>query len=69
MIGQAQGILMERLRIDSDQAFAYLRRTSHAENRKLIIICNEIVETHACHRTRRKRSQTTSNPKQESCRL
>jgi ANTAR domain/GAF domain len=45
VIGQAQGILMERLRIDADQAFAYLRRTSQAENRKLIIICNEIVET------------------------
>lgn len=38
-------ILMERLRSDADQAFAYLRRTSQAENRKLIIICNEIVES------------------------
>jgi hypothetical protein len=36
---------MERLAIDADQAFAYLRRISQTENRKLITICNEIVET------------------------
>ncbi len=45
MIGQAKGILMERLDIDADQAFAYLRRLSQCENRTLITICNEIVET------------------------
>ena len=45
VIGQAEGILMERLDIDADQAFAYLRRISQTENRKLINICNEIVET------------------------
>jgi hypothetical protein len=45
VIGQAEGILMERLAIDADQAFAYLRRASQAENRKLIIICKEIVQT------------------------
>ena len=45
VIGQAEGILMERLRIDAEQAFAYLRRMSQTENRKLITICNEIVET------------------------
>ena len=45
VIGQAEGILMERLGIDADQAFAYLRRTSQAENRKLISICEEIVQT------------------------
>jgi transcriptional regulator with GAF, ATPase, and Fis domain len=44
-IGQAQGILMERLNIDAEQAFAHLRRISQSENRKLITICNEIVET------------------------
>jgi AmiR/NasT family two-component response regulator len=36
---------MERLGMDSDQAFAYLRRISQNENRKLITICNEIVQT------------------------
>jgi GAF domain-containing protein len=45
IIGQAEGILMERLGIDADQAFAYLRRVSQRENRKLIMICSEIVET------------------------
>jgi hypothetical protein len=45
VIGQAEGILMERLGIDAAQAFAYLRRVSQTENRKLITICNEIVET------------------------
>ena len=45
IIGQAEGILMERLGIDADQAFAYLRRISQTENRKLIMICSEIVET------------------------
>jgi hypothetical protein len=45
VIGQAEGILMERLGIDADQAFAYLRRISQTENRKLIMICSEIVNT------------------------
>ena len=45
IIGQAQGILMEKLGIDADQAFAYLRRISQSENRKLIMICHEIVNT------------------------
>jgi hypothetical protein len=45
IIGQAQGILMERLGIDADQAFGYLRRVSQSQNRKLIMICSEIVKT------------------------
>jgi len=45
VIGQAEGILMERLGIDADQAFSYLRRMSQTENRKLVTICSEIVET------------------------
>ena len=45
VIGQAEGILMERLGIDADQAFAYLRRMSQCENRKLITVCNDIIET------------------------
>ena len=43
IIGQAEGILMERLGIDPDQAFAYVRRVSQSENRKLLMICREIV--------------------------
>lgn len=45
IIGQAEGIVMERLGIDADRAFAYLRHISQTENRKLIMICREIVET------------------------
>jgi ANTAR domain len=44
-IGQAEGILMENVCIDAEQAFAYLRRVSPSENRKLIMICHEIVKT------------------------
>jgi ANTAR domain len=44
VIGQAEGILMERLGIDAEQAFAYLRRISQTEHRKLITICSDIVE-------------------------
>ena len=44
VIGQAEGIVMERLGIDADQAFSYLRRISQTQNRKLVTICNEIVE-------------------------
>jgi GAF domain-containing protein len=45
IIGQAEGILMEKLGIDADQAFTYLRRVSQSENRKLIMVCHEIVNT------------------------
>jgi ANTAR domain/GAF domain len=45
VIGQAEGIIMERLGVDADQAFAYLRRISQTQNRKLFTVCNEIVET------------------------
>jgi ANTAR domain/GAF domain len=45
VVGQAEGIVMERLGLDADQAFAYLRRISQTQNRKLVTVCNEIVET------------------------
>ena len=44
-IGQAQGILMERLSISSDSAFTYLRRVSSQSNTKLILIAADIVQT------------------------
>jgi GAF domain-containing protein len=44
-IGQAQGILMERLNISADQAFDYLRRTSANSNRKLADVAEEIART------------------------
>lgn len=45
MIGRAEGILMERLRISSEQAFDYLRRISSHTNRKLVVVADEIVST------------------------
>ncbi len=45
VIGQAEGICMERLGIDADQALRFLKRLSSTSNRKLIEIAAEIVET------------------------
>ena len=45
VIGQAQGILMERERITADQAFSLLRRSSQHLNRKLRAVAQDIVET------------------------
>lgn len=41
-IGQAQGIVMERLQVTADQAFEYLRRVSSHSNRKIIDIAGDI---------------------------
>jgi GAF domain-containing protein len=43
-IGQAQGILMHAFDINSDQAFAYMRRLSQDRNVKLIRIAAEIID-------------------------
>ncbi|SDC23393.1 GAF domain-containing protein [Geodermatophilus telluris] len=45
LIGQAQGILMERLRITADQAFGVLSRLSQQSNVKLREIARRLVET------------------------
>jgi len=45
MIGQAQGILMERFALDADQAFAVLRRYSQESNRRVGEIVAEIIAT------------------------
>ncbi|NYE35347.1 hypothetical protein F4692_000451 [Nocardioides cavernae] len=45
VLGQAQGILMERLDITADQAFDYLRRASSHTNRKVVEIAAEIAST------------------------
>lgn len=44
VIGQAQGILMERERITADQAFQLLRRSSQHLNRKLRAVAQDIVD-------------------------
>jgi GAF domain-containing protein len=45
VIGQAQGLLMERFEIDADRAFATLRRYSQHHNIKLKELCHQLVET------------------------
>ena len=45
LIGQAQGILMERFALDADQAFGVLRRYSQDHNIKLHKVAAQLVET------------------------
>ena len=45
VIGQAKGILMERLHLTSDQAFEELRQESQKSNRKVRQLCAELAET------------------------
>jgi GAF domain-containing protein len=47
MIGQAEGILMERFGLTADRAFEYLRRVSQTNHVKLADVAAEIVETRA----------------------
>lgn len=47
VIGQAQGILMERERITADQAFDLLRRSSQDLNVKLRTVAQDLVDTGA----------------------
>lgn len=41
-IAMGMGILMARLDLDADAAFAYLRRVSSHQNRRLYVIAGEI---------------------------
>ena len=45
VIGQAEGILMERYGLDADQAFAYLRRISQGRHVKLADVAADLVAT------------------------
>lgn len=45
IIGQAQGVLMERFEIDADRAFATLRRYSQHHNIRLKLLCQQLVDT------------------------
>ncbi len=45
VIGQAEGILMERFDLAPDQAFAVLRRVSQHRNVKLNVVAKELVRT------------------------
>jgi GAF domain-containing protein len=44
LIGQAQGVLMERFDIDADRAFEFLRRQSQAHNVKLRYVAEWVVD-------------------------
>jgi GAF domain-containing protein len=45
IIGQAQGILMERYQLDNTQAFLALRRVSQDNNTKLILVAENLIRT------------------------
>ena len=45
MIGQAEGIVMERLDLSAERAFEYLRRVSQSNHVKLVEVARQIVET------------------------
>ncbi|MFI5706532.1 GAF and ANTAR domain-containing protein [Kribbella sp. NPDC051620] len=45
LVGQAMGILMERFDLDSDQAFAVLRRYSQDTNTKLRDVAQHLIDT------------------------
>lgn len=45
IIGQAQGVFMERFRLNPDQAFSALRRYSQHSNTKLHLVAERLVDT------------------------
>ena len=45
LVGQAQGMLMERYGVDAEQAFAVLRRYSQDNNVKLHVVAQRLIET------------------------
>lgn len=45
VIGQAEGIVMERLQLTAGQALAHLRQESQQTNTKLITVCTTLVAT------------------------
>ena len=45
VIGQAEGVLMERYRMTAEQAFDLLRHLSENSNRKLVLVAEELVAT------------------------
>lgn len=44
LIGQAQGLLMERYRLDADAAFSLLKRWSQTSNTKLRVLAERVVQ-------------------------
>lgn len=52
IIGQAEGILMERYDLTADQAFAMLVRMSQDENRRVNILAQELITTRRTPRSK-----------------
>jgi hypothetical protein len=55
VIGQAKGVLMERHKLTSDQAFAVLARVSQEMNRRLVDVARQVTDTGAVPEGRRPR--------------
>ena len=45
LVGQAQGILMERFDLDADRAFEVLRRYSQHHNKKLHLVAQQLIDS------------------------
>ena len=45
VLGQAEGILMERFGVGAEQAYGYLRRESDDSGRELVHVAIEVVRT------------------------
>ena len=61
VIGQAKGILMERLKVTPEDAFDLMRRASQQLNIKLRDVARGLAETGAFDATAQRRSGTTSS--------
>jgi len=60
LVGQAQGILMERHKLTTDQAFALLVRVSQHQNVKLRDVADKLVHSGQLHDDSAKASSTQS---------
>ncbi|MBO1756505.1 GAF and ANTAR domain-containing protein [Allobranchiibius sp. CTAmp26] len=59
VIGQAEGILMERYGIGPDEAFSFLRRASQETNQKLALVAEQLVWTRELPKTLGQADTTT----------
>jgi GAF domain-containing protein len=62
VVGQAQGILMERYDLDADKAFAVLRRYSQQNNLKLSEVARRLIATRRLPESRTSRPTSEPDP-------
>jgi transcriptional regulator with GAF, ATPase, and Fis domain len=67
LIGQAQGILMERFNLDADHAFAFLARLSSSVEQPVREVAKEIVATRSIPRAPRQARAQTGRPRGPEC--